>query len=246
MACIHRCCIHCFLTQTIREEHMAIQSILKSTVVAMAIVAGGTAFAQGTPINAAAFDALVAQGPVADAATVASNAWASKIKKAGKLRLGTTQTSNLFSLLNEKDGKIRGFDSGVAELLTRYILGDGSKYQFAQVTSSTREQILINNQVDMVIATYSITPARAEKISFAGPYFIAGQDLLVRADDNSITGPDSLKYLGDAQAAFQSYKQMAKTPSTRPPFTTYEVAMTTVQAALDLAIEAARLDSPHQ
>jgi hypothetical protein len=41
-------------------------------------------------------------------------------------------------------------------------------------------------------------------------------------------------------------KQMAKTPSTRPPFTTYEVAMTTVQAALDLAIEAARLDSPHQ
>ena len=186
MACIHRCCIHCFLTQTIREEHMAIHSILKSTVVAMAIVAGGTVFAQGTPINAAAFDALVAQGPVADAATVASNAWASKIKKAGKLRLGTTQTSNLFSLLNEKDGKIRGFDSGVAELLTRYILGDGSKYQFAQVTSSTREQVLINNQVDMVIATYSITPARAEKISFAGPYYTSQAGVLVKANNKTI------------------------------------------------------------
>jgi hypothetical protein len=126
-------------------------------------------FAQGTPINAAAFDALVAQGPVADAATIASSTWASKIKQAGTLRLGGTQTSNLFSLLNEKDGKIRGFDAGLAQLITRYILGDGAKYQFTQVTSSTREQVLINDQVDMVFATYSITPARAEKISFAGP-----------------------------------------------------------------------------
>ena len=44
----------------------------------------------------------------------------------------------------------------------------------------------------MVVATYSITDARKEKVSFAGPYFIAGQDLLVRADDTSITGPDTL------------------------------------------------------
>ena len=42
------------------------------------------------------------------------------------------------------------------------------------------------------MATYSITDARKEKVSFAGPYFVAGQDLLVRADDTSITGPDSL------------------------------------------------------
>jgi glutamate transport system substrate-binding protein len=33
--------------------------------------------------------------------------------------------------------------------------------------------------------------ARKEKVSFAGPYFIAGQDLLIRADDSSITGPDT-------------------------------------------------------
>ena len=44
----------------------------------------------------------------------------------------------------------------------------------------------------MIVATYSITDARKEKVSFAGPYFVAGQDLLVRADDTSITGPDTL------------------------------------------------------
>jgi len=171
---------------------MSIKFILKFTVVALAIITGQPVFAQGTPINAAAFDALVAQGPVADAATIASSTWASKIKQAGTLRLGSVQTSNLFSLLNEKDGKTRGFDAGLAQLLTRYILGDGAKYQFAQVTSSTREQVLINDQVDMVLATYSITPARAEKISFAGPYYTSQAGVLVKANNKTIQSYNDL------------------------------------------------------
>ncbi|MBU7572388.1 MAG: glutamate ABC transporter substrate-binding protein [Hydrogenophaga sp.] len=171
---------------------MPIKSLLKSTVVALSIVTGGSLFAQGTPINAAAFDALVAQGPVASAETIAASTWASKIKQAGTLRLGGTQTSNLFSLLNEKDGKMRGFDAGLAQLLTRYILGDGAKYQFTQVTSSTREQVLINNQVDLVLATYSITPARAEKISFAGPYYTSQAGVLVKANNNTIQSHNDL------------------------------------------------------
>ena len=171
---------------------MSIQSLLKSTVAALAIVTGGSLFAQGTPINTAAFDALVAQGPVADAATIASSTWASKVKQAGTLRLGGTQTSNLFSLLNEKDGKLRGFDAGVAQLLTRYILGDGSKFQFTQVNSSTREQVLINDQVDMVLATYSITPARAEKISFAGPYYTSQAGVLVKSNNSTIQSYNDL------------------------------------------------------
>ena len=171
---------------------MPIKSILKSTVVALSIVTGGSLFAQGAPINTAAYDALIAQGPVASPATIASSAWASKIRQAGTLRLGTTQTSNLFSLLNEKDGKIRGFDMGLAQLITRYILGDGAKYQFTQVTSSTREQVLINNQVDMVFATYSITPARAEKISFAGPYYTSQSGVLVKANNKTIQSYNDL------------------------------------------------------
>lgn len=168
---------------------MSLPSLLKAALLALAtlVVATGTPlYAQGTPINSVAFDALVAQGPVADAATIASNTWASKIKKTGTLRLGGVQTSNLFSLLNEKDGKIRGFDAGLAQLLTRYILGDGAKYQFTQVTSSTREQVLINNQVDLVIATYSITPAREERISFAGPYYTSQAGVLIKPSNKAI------------------------------------------------------------
>ena len=171
---------------------MSIQTFLKSTAVALAIVTGAPLFAQGTPINTAAFDALLAQGPVADAATIASSSWASKIKQAGTLRLGGTQTSNLFSLLNEKDGKIRGFDAGLAQLITRYILGDGAKYQFTQVNSSTREQVLINGQVDVVFATYSITPARSEKISFAGPYYSSQAGVLVKLNNKTIQSYNDL------------------------------------------------------
>ena len=179
---------------------MPIQSILKSTVVALAIVGSGSLFAQGAPLNTAAFDALIAQGPVADAATIASSTWASKIKQAGTLRLGSTRPQSVF-LLNEKDGKIRGFDAGLAQLLTRYILGDASKYQFAQVTSSTREQVLINNQADMVIATYSITPARAEKISFAGPYYTSQAGVLVKASNKTV---QSYSDLGGKKVATQA------------------------------------------
>lgn len=171
---------------------MSMKTILKSAALALAVAAGAPALAQGTPINAPAFDALVAQGPVADAATVASSSWASKIRQAGTLRLGGTQTSNLFSLLNEKDGRLRGFDAGVAQLLARYILGPGAQVKFTQVTSSTREQVLINNQVDLVLATYSITPSRAEKVAFAGPYFTSQAGVLVKANNNAIQSHNDL------------------------------------------------------
>lgn len=156
-----------------------------AALLTLALVAGSLS-AQGKAIDAAAFDAIVAKGPIAGDATIAASAWATKIKKAGTLRLGATQTSNLFSLRNEVDGKLRGFDAGIAQLITRYILGDSAKYSFAQVTSSTREQVLINDQVDMVLATYSITPARAEKISFAGPYYTSQAGVLVKTGNKTI------------------------------------------------------------
>lgn len=170
-------------------------------VMIAAVLTAAPLFADGKSIDAAAFDAIVTKGPVADPATIASSTWAAKIKKAGVLRLGGTQTSNLFSLLNEKDGKLRGFDAGLAQLITRYILGDSSRFAFTQVTSSTREQVLINDQVDMVFATYSITPARAEKISFAGPYYTSQAGVLVRTGNTAI---QSYANLAGKKAATQA------------------------------------------
>lgn len=148
--------------------------------------------AEERQLDAEAYDALIAAGDVADDATVAASTWATKIKEAGKMRVGGVQTSMLFCLMNEKDNKVRGFDAGLFQLLTRYILGDENAYELTQVTSDTRESVLTNDQVDAVFATYSITDERKEVISFAGPYYTTQQGILVTADNTDINGVDDL------------------------------------------------------
>jgi len=139
-----------------------------------------------------AFDALLAEGPVASDEAIAASTWATKVKEAGILRVGGTRTSFLFSQLDETDNGLRGFDAALYQLLARYILGDSSKFELTQVTSSTRESVLTEDQVDAVFATYSITPSRQEVISFAGPYYTSQQAILVKAGNTEITGVDSL------------------------------------------------------
>ena len=143
-------------------------------------------------VDAAAFDALLAAGPVADDAAIEASAWAAKIKEKGAIRIGTTDTSTFFSLLNVEDGHRRGFDAGLYQLLTRYITGDEANYEFTQVTSDTRESVLKNDTVDAVFATYSITPARLEEIDFAGPYYTSQQSILVKKDNTDVTSVDDL------------------------------------------------------
>lgn len=147
---------------------------------------------EATELDAAAYDALLATGPVADDATVAASEWATAVRDAGTLRVGGVQTSMLFSLLNEEDGQTRGFDAGLSQLLARYILGDETATELTQVTSDTRESVLQNDQVDCVFATYSITDARREVISFAGPYYTTQQGILVMADNADINSVDDL------------------------------------------------------
>ena len=143
-------------------------------------------------LDAEAYDALIAEGAVASDDVVAASEWASKVRDAGTLRVGGVQTSMLFSLLNEKDGVTRGFDAGLSQLLTRYVLGDEAAQEITQVTSNTRESVLQNDQVDVVFATYSITDARKELISFAGPYYSTQQSILVMAENEDINGLEDL------------------------------------------------------
>ncbi|HIY51594.1 MAG TPA: glutamate ABC transporter substrate-binding protein [Candidatus Olsenella avicola] len=148
--------------------------------------------AEEAQLDAEAYDALIAEGAVASDDVVAASEWASKVRDAGTLRVGGVQTSMLFSLLNEKDGVTRGFDAGLSQLLTRYVLGDEAAQEITQVTSNTRESVLQNDQVDVVFATYSITDARKELISFAGPYYSTQQSILVMAENEDIDGLDDL------------------------------------------------------
>ena len=153
-----------------------------------------------TTLDAKAFDKLVNNGPKADDDAIAASTWATAVKDAGVFKIGGVQTSTLFSLLNEKDGQTRGFDAGIAQLLSNYILGE-NKVEITQVTSDTRESVLQNGQVDAVFATYTITDERKKLVSFAGPYYYTQQAILVLADNDDIKSVDDL---ADKNVAVQS------------------------------------------
>ncbi len=148
--------------------------------------------ASATGVDKDAFNELVASVEQADDATISSNPWAASIKEAGVLRVGATRTSAIFSQLDETDNKVYGFDAGLYLGLTRYILGDETKYEYTQVTSDTRESVLQNDTVDTVFASYTINDKRKEVISFAGPYLTTQQAVLVLADNTDINSVDDL------------------------------------------------------
>ncbi|TMR11571.1 glutamate ABC transporter substrate-binding protein [Nonomuraea turkmeniaca] len=94
--------------------------------------------------------------------------------------------------LRTPDGAFAGFDVEVAKYVAKELGVDPANITFKETVSANREAFIEQGQVDMVVATYSITDARKQKVSFAGPYFVAGQDLLVRADEAALTGPETL------------------------------------------------------
>lgn len=145
-----------------------------------------------TEIDAEEFDQIVISGPAPDDAKIAASTWATKVKEAGKLRVGGVETSTLFSQLNEVDGRHRGFDAGLFQLLSFYILGDSQAYDLTLVQSSTRESVLQNDTVDAVFATYTINDDRKKLISFAGPYYVGHQGILVKAGNTDIKGVEDL------------------------------------------------------
>jgi glutamate transport system substrate-binding protein len=86
----------------------------------------------------------------------------------------------------------KGFDVDVATYIANELGFEGADIRWVESPSSDREDLLKKGTVDLVVATYSITDERKAEVDFAGPYFIAHQDLLVRANDSTIKGPQSL------------------------------------------------------
>ena len=94
--------------------------------------------------------------------------------------------------LRNPDGSFSGFDVEVAKYVAGKLGVTPENITFKESPSAQRETLIENGEVDYIVATYSITDARKEKVDFAGPYFVAGQSLLVSASNTDITGPDSL------------------------------------------------------
>ncbi|MEU3983170.1 glutamate ABC transporter substrate-binding protein [Streptomyces sp. NPDC026672] len=85
-----------------------------------------------------------------------------------------------------------GFDIDVATYIAQKLGYKADQIEWKESKSADRETMLQRGDVDFIVASYSITPERQQKVDFAGPYLLAHQDVLIRADDNSIKAPADL------------------------------------------------------
>lgn len=115
-----------------------------------------------------------------------------RIQAEGTLTVGVKFDQPGFGLTNPTTGEVEGFDVEIAEIIADAI-GDDVEIEFVEAVSKNREPFLQNGTVDIVVATYTINDTRKQVVDFAGPYFIAQQDLMVSADDDSITSVEDLE-----------------------------------------------------
>ena len=130
--------------------------------------------------------------PAAVAPTFEAGTTMATLADAGEITIGTKFDQPLFGLKGP-DGNPVGFDVEIGKLVASALGISADKINWVETVSANREPFIENGTVDIVVATYTINDKRKEVISFAGPYYNAGQDILVLAGNpEGITGPEDL------------------------------------------------------
>lgn len=116
-----------------------------------------------------------------------------KLHDAGKMTVGTKFDQPLFGLV-DLEGNPQGFDVEIAKIIAADLGISADKIKWVETVSKNREPFIQNGTVDIVVATYTINDERKKVVSFAGPYYIAGQDLLVLKGN-----PEGIKSVEDVK-----------------------------------------------
>ncbi|QIX27986.1 glutamate ABC transporter substrate-binding protein [Nocardioides sp. JQ2195] len=114
-----------------------------------------------------------------------------KLQDAGKITIGTKFDQPLFGLKGP-DGDPEGFDVEMGKIIAAKLGIEAGDIEWVATPSEIRETSISDGRVDIVIATYTINDDRKKLIDFAGPYFNAGQMLMVTADNDEISSVDDL------------------------------------------------------
>ncbi|WP_316527345.1 glutamate ABC transporter substrate-binding protein [Kitasatospora brasiliensis] len=112
-------------------------------------------------------------------------------KKRGQLIIGAKADQPNLGWEDVASGDRSGFDIEIAKMIAADLGFSPQQIKWQTLVSSQREPAISKGQIDFYVGTYSINDERKKSVSFAGPYYIAGQDLLVKADNTSITGAES-------------------------------------------------------
>ena len=124
-----------------------------------------------------------------------------KIQESGALRVGVKVDVPSFGYLSPLTNELEGLEIDLARLIAQEILGDSDAVKMVGVTAQTREPMLENGELDLVIATFTITEERKKKFLFTAPYYNEEIGFLVRQDSTSMNMQDmDGKTVGTVQA----------------------------------------------
>ncbi|MDR1277439.1 MAG: transporter substrate-binding domain-containing protein [Treponema sp.] len=124
------------------------------------------------------------------------------IRKAGVLKVGVKSDVPGFGLLNTATNQYEGFEIELSKLIAKDIFGDDGKVVFTPVTAKTRGPLLDNGELDLIIATFTVTEERKLTYNFSTAYYTDAVGMLVKKS-SGITGLGDLdgKTIGVAQSA---------------------------------------------
>ena len=129
--------------------------------------------------------------PAPAATTFAAGTTMDTLQKAGRIRIGVKYDQPLFGERG-LGGDPEGLDVEMGRIIASKLGIPADGVEFSEAVSRNREPFLEQGQVDLVIATYTISDTRKEVIDFAGPYYVTGQSLMVKSDNTDITSKDDL------------------------------------------------------
>ncbi|MDT7741947.1 MAG: glutamate transport system substrate-binding protein [Actinomycetota bacterium] len=169
---------------------MRIQRVLGVVLALAALVLGAACGREGAP-GAAPSEQLTY--PVAANVAVPGSATFATMQQTGRVRMGVKNDQPGLGVQDPTTGQYSGFDIEIGRMVAAGLGFAPDRIDYVVVPSAAREDAISRGDVDYYVGTYTINDNRKQRVGFAGPYFQAGQDLLVRADDTSITGPTTLQ-----------------------------------------------------
>lgn len=126
-----------------------------------------------------------------EAADFAEGSTMAQLAEQGSITIGTKFDQPLFGLQGPS-GEPEGFDVEIAKIIAHELGIEDDNIEWIETVSANREPFIEDGQVDIVVATYTINEERRQIVDFAGPYYNAGQSLLVLEDNTDINSVDDI------------------------------------------------------
>lgn len=164
-----------------------------------------------------------------------------RMSSKGKITIGVKADQPYLGFEDANTGERSGFDIEIAKMVAADLGFGSDKITYKTIASQNRETAIAGGQIDLYVGTYTINDERKKQVSFAGPYYIAAQDLLVKKGSN-ITGPDDLKGKKVCSATGSTPLQRIKEPKYGAKVSSFDTYSQCVQNLIGGQVDAVTTD----